>query len=238
VTTRHHPRTARVVLRAVTAAVAAVALTTAVAPAPAGADPETLQPGSEIGFIGPDGDPGTCTLGFMVMTSDNSPAYLTAGHCAPVQGAPVYADTMNGVTRVGVSRVVSYADTGETLSTDIALVDTANAPINKSSQLTNGIRVTGISSSEDLRSSAPTLCKLGQATGFTCGPMTAVTRNKVLFRAESAHGDSGAPVVARWGNGVFTAVGVLNGSPIADDGVAVAQLIEPWTYQWSLRLVS
>jgi hypothetical protein len=35
-------------------------------------------------------------------------------------------------------------------------------------------------------------------------------------------------VVAHWPDGEYTAVGILNGSPIADDDVVIAQLVAPW----------
>lgn len=224
--------------RAGAAAVTAVSVSVVLGPPTvATASPGVVNPGAEIEFEYPDGHTTTCTAGFLVVTSDGTPAFLTAGHCVPVTGGKVYLAEGGQEVPIGTSRVVTLtgSNTGDT---DIALVDMNGSQVLKSPTLANGISVTGISGGQELRTSRPQLCKVGQVSGTTCGPISGFIGDKVLFEAGSEHGDSGSPVVAFWPDGSYTAVGVLNGSPKDNEGIAIAQMIAPWTSRWALQLVN
>lgn len=209
-------------------------------PGNATADPALIaQPGDEMGTNTPDGRLRVCTLGFLTMTSDPTPAFLTAGHCAPEPGMPVFWNPDGiGVKRiVGYSRAVQFS--GDSLgATDIALVDVSEGvDFSKMPVLNGGVAVSGVSTASDLERYDPVLCKQGYVTGRTCGRILKfMGPDKLTFEAKSDHGDSGAPVYAVWPDGTFTAVGLLNGSPMSNDGVVVVQLIAPWMSSWALRL--
>jgi hypothetical protein len=212
------------------------------APGSATAGPALIaQPGDEIGtnVTNNSGKIRVCTIGFLTMTSDPTPAFLTAGHCAPKAGMPVFGnpDGIGARRIIGYSRVVEFAGTA-VRSTDIALVDvSAGENFARLSALPNGVAVSGVSNAVDLERYNPVLCKQGYVTGQTCGRIVKfVGSDKLTFEAGSAHGDSGAPVYAVWPDGTYTAVGLLNGSPVSDEGVAVVQLIAPWMSSWALRL--
>jgi hypothetical protein len=204
------------------------------------ADPALIaQPGDEMGTNTPSGKIRVCTLGFLTMTTDPTPAFLTAGHCAPEVGIPVFwnPDGIGARKVVGYSRVVQFAG-DEVGSTDIALIDVGlGVDFSKSAVLNGGVSVSGVSTAADLERYNPTLCKQGYVSGRTCGRIVKfIGSDKLTFETPSDHGDSGSPVYAVWPDGTFTAVGLLNGSPVNNEGVAVVQLIAPWMSSWALRL--
>jgi hypothetical protein len=227
---------------ALTAASMFVVVSESTLPAPAAAaDPALLaQPGDEISVDGANSKEFVCTLGFLVMTSDPTPAFLTAGHCVPAPGKPVYwnPDGTSSKVTLGYSRVVQYD--GDTVgSTDIGLVDVSggDGDLSKTAVLPGNVQMSGVSSMDELRRYNPTLCKQGYRSGRTCGRILRfIPPDKLTMETRSDHGDSGSPVYAVWPNGTYTAVGVLNGSPVSDESIAIIQLIQPWMGSWALRL--
>lgn len=208
---------------------------------------DILQPGTEIVFPEGNGTFLECTAGFLVTTTDPTPAFLTAGHCIPAVNKPLYTVTGQDTDQLafaGNSRVVSFTglegdqEHSRVGTTDIALVDLKSSSVPKSPLLVNGIRVSGASTPDDLRAARPVLCKVGAVTGVTCGDMDRIVGDSILFFARAEHGDSGAPVVAQWPDGQYTAVGILSGIVVGPgENRITAQLVSPWLHAWSLQLV-
>ena len=80
-------------------------------------------------------------------------------------------------------------------------------------------RISGVSSTEELRAGRPEICVVGARTGRHCGVLDDVSGTRVTWAGIPAvEGDSGGPVYARWPDGSFTAVGVINTVHTRTDG--------------------
>ena len=215
---------------------AAAALMSAALASPASAAADVaVHPGAEYTVHGTD-TLAECTVGFMVVTTDPTYGFLTAGHCTEGDSVPVFGSGDAEQTEIGMSRVTRLIDPDHVGSVDISLVDISQHPwVSPSSGLPDGTPVRGVLPTSALQP-GQLLCKWGITTGRTCGPVTSVVGDKVMFRAAADHGDSGGPVWAPRADGTAAAVAVLSGSLAASDDVAVGQLIGPWLSAWSLRL--
>lgn len=164
----------------------------------------------------------SCAFGFAAQRNGVK-GFITAGHCGQA-GDPVYIETPTGTRQVG-QFTWSIGGDDPTELADIAFIQLFD-PSQRSTRLANRpIEISrGITEKEFIQAH-PDLCKEGPKTGSTCGEVDtsmSLSGYKVsLENAYSAHGDSGAPMVARLRDGSVAAVAILTGSPEGDDNTAV-----------------
>ncbi len=162
-----------------------------------------------------------CTLGFLARYPGGQVVAFTAGHCAELAGkaqpgrTPVarYLNPRGGSTPFGEYIKATRSTRGQ----DIAIIQLAGADV---APVAHAIgTVTGVSSTEDLEAGRPEICVVGARTGRHCGVLDRVTGTRVTWAGIPAvEGDSGGPVYARWPDGTFTAVGVINTVQTREDG--------------------
>lgn len=187
-----------------------------------------------------------CTAGFLVRTSDDRPALLSAGHCNKTGGAGTVAIRHGGLFKypvIGTFTETIY-DGNDWNDFDIGLIALEPGKIPLSSEV-DGQPVAGLADRVEI---GDTLCHFGiRSGGAVCGPVAASEENKVRFTATARCGDSGGPVYKIRADGAIEAVGIFtavsNGDysePTCDGDHAysVAQLIKPWLAAWELRLVT
>lgn len=197
-----------------------------------------LQPGVSIYVVNRQTQmESTCTLGWLIVSPQGQVQALTAAHCRTGPEIDV-RNPVSGDSLAAASWVHSEHSPRDTVlqGTDIATV--ALSPnLGHSVSTRDGLSPSGVSSAQDLRDDPPVrICKRGGTTGVSCGPMVAVSEDRVTFRAKVDHGDSGGPVWAVSNAGVVTAVAVVAGQSDDDPTLTVGQLINPWLVQWGSRL--
>ena len=151
-----------------------------------------------------NGLPYQCTLGFVV-NGPQGVAALTAGHCRldPANNA-VLQRTPGGDVVVG-RYLWSRIDRGVR---DVSLVSLGAVPVVPA---LDSRAITTVLTAKQLHTPGLVLCKSGARSGETCGPLTAVTKTTVSFRAWDDYGDSGAPVYTYLPDGTIAAVAILHG---------------------------
>ena len=162
-----------------------------------------------------------CTLGFLARYPGGQVVAFTAGHCAELAGKarpgrnPVarYLTPGGGSTPFGEYIKATRSTRGQ----DIAIIQLAGNDVAPVARAIGPVR--GVSSTEDLRAGRPEICVVGARTGKHCGVLDDVTGTRVTWAGIPAvEGDSGGPVYARWPDGTFTAVGVVNTVHTRADG--------------------
>lgn len=154
-----------------------------------------------------------CTLGFLARYPGGQIVAFTAGHCAELAGKtrpgrnPVarYLTPGGGNTPFGEYIKATRTNRGQ----DIAIIQLAATDVAPVARAIGPVR--GVSSTEDLAAGRPEICVVGARTGRHCGVLEDVSGTRVTWAGIPAvEGDSGGPVYARWPDGTFTAVGVIN----------------------------
>ncbi|NMD57957.1 MULTISPECIES: hypothetical protein [Tsukamurella] len=173
-------------------------------------------------FADPFGvDSSVCTLGFLARYPGGEVVAFTAGHCAEQAGkaqpgrTPVarYLTPGGGSTPFGEYIKATRNDRGQ----DIAIIQLAGSDVAPVAPAIGPVR--GVSATEELRAGRPEICIVGARTGRHCGVLDDVTGTRVTWAGIPAvEGDSGGPVYARWPDGTFTAVGVVNTVHTRPDG--------------------
>ncbi|SDR27984.1 hypothetical protein [Tsukamurella pulmonis] len=162
-----------------------------------------------------------CTLGFLARYPGGEIVAFTAGHCAELAGqarpgrAPVarYLTADGGSTPFGEYIKATRSNRGQ----DIAIIQLAGTDVAPVAGAIGAVR--GVSSTEDLQAGRPEICVVGARTGRHCGVLDDVSGTRVTWAGIPAvEGDSGGPVYARWPDGTFTAVGVINTVHTRPDG--------------------
>lgn len=162
-----------------------------------------------------------CTLGFLARYPGGEVVAFTAGHCAELAGKaqpgrnPVarYLTPGGGSTPFGEYIKATRSTRGQ----DIAIIQVAGRDVAPVAAAIG--RVRGVSRPEDLRTGRPEICVVGARTGRHCGVLADVSGTRVTWAGIPAvEGDSGGPVYARWPDGTFTAVGVVNTVHTRTDG--------------------
>ncbi|CAM3848326.1 hypothetical protein ACXYTP_20335 [Tsukamurella ocularis] len=162
-----------------------------------------------------------CTLGFLARYPGGEVVAFTAGHCAELAGTarpgrnPVarYLTPGGGSTPFGEYIKATRSTRGQ----DIAIIQLAGNDVAPVARAIGAVR--GVSRTEDLRAGRPEICVVGARTGRHCGVLDDVTGTRVTWAGIPAvEGDSGGPVYARWPDGSFTAVGVINTVHTRTDG--------------------
>ncbi|MFD9826073.1 hypothetical protein ACFWXB_01215 [Tsukamurella tyrosinosolvens] len=162
-----------------------------------------------------------CTLGFLARYPGGEVVAFTAGHCAELAGkarpgrSPVarYLTSGGGSTPFGEYIKATRSTRGQ----DIAIIQVVGADVAPIARSIGPVR--GVSSTEELRVGRPEICVVGARTGRHCGVLDDVSGTRVTWAGIPAvEGDSGGPVYARWPDGSFTAVGVINTVHTRTDG--------------------
>ncbi|OBH10734.1 trypsin-like serine protease [Mycobacterium sp. E1747] len=207
-----------------------------------------IGPGAGIFVEYADGSGGMgCTAGFLVRTAAGQTGVLTAGHCNRPGGPAKVTMNLGGVlpyTTVGTfSQTVSEGVHNE--QHDIGLVILNGDIVPQSAAIGASLPVSGVATNLQI---GQELCKFGMGSGeATCGPITEVTKSKVVFLAPGRCGDSGGPVYLHEGDGTVRAVGILirGGIPntpkpgcSAPARFSVAELVRPWLDKWRLTTVT
>lgn len=215
-----------------TAAGLASVCTTLALSAPVHAAPlpavSALYPGAGMEIVGDD--PSICTAGFVAHNQRGAPVLFTAGHCDTGGGAAVNSATDGRLVPAANFVVSQYAGNSGN-QPDVAVMSLTGAlPLN--SDIAGQLPVTGFVPSV---AEGMYLCKVGVATGTTCGRVVEASSSKVKFTADIAPGDSGGPVYGLKDDGTAFAVGITIRAS-SEDGYPVAELIGPWLEKWNLTL--
>lgn len=190
-------------------------------PAVSHAEAQKVKPAIEIG-VGPTK---LCTLGYVFANKSGKAVGLTAKHCGDTGSA---VTTARG-TKIG--KVIAKAP-GET---DVSMI-AIDTPLPVYTDVDQIGRVTGAISIDEMRTTQPLLCKKGATTGLSCGPLKQIDAGWFSFSAQSAAGDSGAPVYALTRRGTLLAAGVLEGQSKEHPGEIVATPVAPFMQAWELSL--
>ncbi|TWS17896.1 hypothetical protein FK529_18115 [Tsukamurella asaccharolytica] len=162
-----------------------------------------------------------CTLGFLARYPGGEVVAFTAGHCAELAGKaqpgrnPVarYLTPAGGSTPFGEYIKATRSTRGQ----DIAIIQLEGSDVAPVARAIGPVR--GVSGTEELLAGRPEICVVGARTGRHCGVLEDVTGTRVRWAGIPAvEGDSGGPVYARWPDGTFTAVGVINTVHTRTDG--------------------
>ncbi|WP_248492370.1 S1 family peptidase [Tsukamurella sp. PLM1] len=162
-----------------------------------------------------------CTLGFFGRYPGGQVVAFTAGHCAELarQARPTVTPVARYLTSGG--RNVPFGEyikaTRTARGQDIAIIQVQGENVRPEAAAIG--KVTGYSTAEELRAGRPEICIVGARTGRHCGVLDSVDRSRVTWAGIPAiEGDSGGPVYAKWPDGSFTAVGVVNSVHTRTDG--------------------
>ena len=199
-------------------------------PAHAGPLPavSALYPGAGMEILGDD--PSICTAGFVAHNQRGAPVLFTAGHCDTGDTAAVNSAADGRLVPAANFVVSQYAGNAGN-QTDVAVMSLTGA-LQLDPNIAGHLPVTGFASSV---AEGMWLCKVGVATGRSCGRVVEASSSKVKFAADIAPGDSGGPVYGLKDDGTAFAVGITIRAS-SDDGYPVAELIGPWLDKWNLSL--
>ncbi|KXO98170.1 hypothetical protein [Tsukamurella pseudospumae] len=162
-----------------------------------------------------------CTLGFLARYPNGQIVAFTAGHCA--EAARQVRPDRNPVARY-LTSADSSVPFGEYIKAtrsargqDIAIIQVAGRDVAPVAPAIGP--VTGFSTPDRLRAERPEICIVGARTGRHCGVLEDASGTRVTWAGIPAvEGDSGGPVYAKWPDGTFTAVGVVNSVHTRADG--------------------
>lgn len=191
-----------------------------------------VAPGVRVVSIESDS---SCTVGWIARdTATGDLGFITAGHCGN-EGEKIYLEpTLGEAYGIGTIKWSAYDSSALAGSdkdlmfvsvSDSSLLDTHVSELNSPA--------TGLMDSSTYGRVRPDLCKVGFATGVTCGNSikgpSSDLANRVYFHSESFEGDSGSPVFARTKDGQLEAVGILTGYAGSDEYRKSVQVITPQT---------
>lgn len=178
--------------------------------------PTLIAPGTRIEI--PDSNM-ACTAGWIAQDTENGDyGFITAGHCGQVGNAVRLPNgtVVGTITKQSYSEALFEPDIAFVKVDDHSLLDFRIAGLDKVA--------TEHINPELVYKAHLDLCKTGQTSGTTCGNFhDKVSDNRIQIRSVSAPGDSGAPVYAMTKEGTPLIVGILSGSPDADDSLINVQ---------------
>lgn len=214
------------------AAVSAALLATfgMVAPAQAAAEtgwrsfPGGIAPGTTIAQVQENGDFGACTLGLIAGDPTNHHLFgITAGHCDKTANSrpTVYytdANSPDAAQPLGVY-TVSRNDDGSSPTGDPNLLPVytdAGVIAIKDGTPISSFKIAGVypvrrvvEDYHDLPAGTE-VCKFGMRTGETCGPVVTAAKYTVTAQLNVIHGDSGAPLYIKNGDGSVDLIGLAS----------------------------
>lgn len=178
--------------------------------------PTLIAPGTRIEI--PDSNM-ACTVGWIAQDTENGDyGFITAGHCGQVGNSVRLPNgtVVGTITKQSYSEALFEPDIAFVKVEDHSLLDFRIAGLDKVA--------TEHINPELVYKAHLDLCKTGQTSGTTCGNFhDKVSDNRIQIRSVSAPGDSGAPVYALKKDGTPLIVGILSGSPDADDSLINVQ---------------
>ncbi len=195
--------------------------TATVGPASAAAPP---MPG-----IGVDDENIDCTAGFAAQGNDGGYYLMTSGHCNAHNGSKwTYGDD------VPLGRITASEHEGDKRDAAIIRLDAGlGAPVG---DIDGRYPVRDVLSQSQIQVGMP-FCKVGAATGETCGAIKGIKGDVVEASVYSLNGDSGSPGFVMNPDGTVSAVGLLMSSPDGDDYTTYFALIQPLLARWGLRVL-
>ncbi|SIF24634.1 chymotrypsin family serine protease [Mycobacteroides abscessus] len=196
-------------------------------------------PGIVIAQENGDGAPYRCTLGAAIHTADDTPAFLTAGHCDENPGHELWLYPSAEISGLDVVRLpqpyANVADSDDKRDPKTGVVsDHAVVPLTKLSSyatvIAGNYRVAGVlttTAAKALAAKTP-ICFDGAVSGLRCGVVSQGSDNGALRFASApgaptdntpfiSKGDSGGPVFVVDGQKRVALVGLLSSGTEAGD---------------------
>jgi hypothetical protein len=193
-------------------------------------------------------DPQLCTLGTAVRTTDDNPAFVTAGHCDVHPGNPLQlypsADISGDDARVLPSPFARKEDTDGKpdpktgVASDSALVPLTGTLPDDATVIAGRYRVAGVLTTDAVRNLPPRtpICFDGAMSGVHCGEVAqADDQGALRFRPAGGasdgtvfirKGDSGAPLFVLDADNHAALVGILSSGTKSGD-IGWATYLEP-----------
>ena len=192
------------------------------------ANPVLADPGLTPGVKVED-ENSACTAGFAAQGNDGSYYLMTSGHCDAHDGSVwTYGDN------VELGRITASEHEGDTRDAAIIRLEPrVGAP---RGDVGGRYFVRDVLSATQIRVGMP-FCKVGAATGETCGVVKDVADDVVEASVFSLDGDSGSPGFVKNPDGTVSAVGLLMSSPEGDDNTTYFALVNPLLGRWGLRIL-
>jgi hypothetical protein len=193
------------------------------------ADPESAplpmpMPGMQV-----DDESGRCTAAFAAQGNDGNYYLLTSGHCDPHNGSvwtygqDVPLGTITASEKVGDKKDAAI----------IRLDPSIGAP---TGDVGGRYPVRDVLSPSQIKVGMP-FCKIGAATGETCGAIKGIDGDVLEASVYSLDGDSGSPGFVKNADGTVSAVGILMSSPDGDDYTTYFTLVQPLLGKWGLHIL-
>ncbi|MGA7053072.1 MAG: S1 family peptidase [Mycobacterium sp.] len=181
-------------------------------------------PGIEINDGG-----GRCTASFAAQGNDGNYYLLTSGHCDPHDGSAwTYGQDMP------LGTITASEKLGERKDAAIIRLDhSVGAPLG---DVGGRYAVRDVLNRKQIKVGMP-FCKIGAATGETCGAITKFDGDVVEASVYSLDGDSGSPGFVTNADGTVSAVGILMSSPDGDDNTTYFTIVDPLLSKWGLRIL-
>lgn len=159
----------------------------------------------------------SCSVGWIATDAKTGKkGFITAGHCGK-KGETAYSEPSPGnLVPIGTVEWNVYSESDEQgQDTDIMFVS-VNDDVPVSPQVQGFSKAPSeVMDTVEYGRVRPDLCKVGYATGTTCGNSadgpSSYSAEHAYFKAPTFEGDSGSPVFAQTRTGKIVAVGVLTG---------------------------
>ncbi|MGO9927666.1 MAG: S1 family peptidase [Mycobacterium sp.] len=203
-------------------------VTVVVVAATALANPARANPGVTPGMR-VEGESGSCTAGFAAQGYDGSYYLMTSGHCDKHDGSVwTYGND------VPLGKITASEQEGDNRDAAVILLDpSVGVP---RGAVGSRYRVRDVLSGTQIQVGMP-FCKIGAASGETCGVVADVEGDVVETNVLSLSGDSGSPGFVKNPDGTVSAVGLLMSSPEGDDSTTYFVLVNPLLSNWGLRVL-
>lgn len=193
---------------------------------------------------------GGCTIGFPIVDSKGTAAFLSAGHCDRRNGERLkmfttpdnsysleLGDYQQGRDDVSPSGAPDAPIAGAPSRDYVVLTMGPQLGRTYSTRLAPGIRLRGMMPTNAVQAlpKGTPVCRNGARSGVTCGPLTSAADKTFSWRATSIKGDSGAAVFVVNAAGEALGIGIM--SQTSADGSAIATYLAPALRQLGLELV-
>lgn len=182
-------------------------------------------PGIEI-----NDESGRCTASFAAQGKDGDYYFLTSGHCDEHDGSVwTYGPD------IPLGKVAASEKVGD--KRDAAIIRLQPSVGVPTGDVGGKYRVRDVLNRNQIKVGMP-FCKIGAATGETCGAITDFDGGVIEASVFSLNGDSGSPGFVMNTDGTVSAAGILMSSPDGDDNLTYFTLVYPLLGKWGLRILS
>jgi hypothetical protein len=189
----------------------------------AGQDSAPPMPGIQV-----DHESGRCTAGFAAQGNDGNYYLLTSGHCDAHDGSVWTYGQDEPIGTITPAKTRRQKD-----AAIIRLDPSVGAP---TGDVGGRYPVRDVLSLSQIKVGMP-FCKIGAATGETCGAVKGIDGEVIEASVFSLDGDSGSPGFVKNADGTVSAVGILMSSPDGDDNMTYFTLVYPLLAEWGLRIL-